>query len=150
MLLSRRCSSDQLRAWPSASRPGTTTTTLPARRVSSAWDWVIRVTAGLVEPRAPGEVARAVAALYRAATRRALMSSRPSVACATGEEAYSIAMLLAVTVFVLAGNWQRSRMQGKEALRAQYDALSALPPRTLPDLAPSADFVLPSRLNSWR
>ena len=47
-----------------------------------------------------------------------------------------IATVVAVAVCVSAGNWQRGRMEGKEALRAQLDAASAAPPLPLPVGAP--------------
>src|SRR3954452_23351875 len=46
----------------------------------------------------------------------------------------TIAVLLAVALFVTAGNWQRARMQSKESLRAQHDAVAHLSPRDLPDV----------------
>src|SRR5207248_591034 len=53
----------------------------------------------------------------------------------------TIAMLLAVAIFVVAGNWQRARMDAKESLRAQYDMQTVLPPRTLPDLTERDDWT---------
>lgn len=43
-----------------------------------------------------------------------------------------MATVLAVVVFVLAGNWQHRRMSDKEALRAQLDVASAAAPVPLP------------------
>jgi surfeit locus 1 family protein len=45
-----------------------------------------------------------------------------------------VATIVAVAVFVAAGNWQRGRMEAKEALRAQLDAASAMPAVALPDV----------------
>ena len=44
----------------------------------------------------------------------------------------TFAMLLAVAIFVTAGNWQRARMDAKESLRAQLDAATARGPAPLP------------------
>ena len=46
----------------------------------------------------------------------------------------TVATIVAVAVFVAAGNWQRGRMEAKEALRAQLDAASAMPAVALPDV----------------
>ena len=47
----------------------------------------------------------------------------------------TLATIVAVAVFVAAGNWQRGRMEeAKEALRAQLDAASAMPAVALPDV----------------
>lgn len=44
----------------------------------------------------------------------------------------TLATLVAVAVFVSAGNWQRGRMQQKEALRAEFAAAAVMPPAPLP------------------
>lgn len=44
---------------------------------------------------------------------------------------------VAVTVFVLAGNWQRDRLAQKEAQREQLASAAAAPPATLPRDVPS-------------
>jgi surfeit locus 1 family protein len=44
----------------------------------------------------------------------------------------TFATLVAVAIFVTAGNWQRARMEAKESLRAQLDAASARAPASLP------------------
>ncbi len=44
----------------------------------------------------------------------------------------TFAMLVAVAIFVTAGNWQRARMDAKESLRAQLDAATARGPAPLP------------------
>ena len=44
----------------------------------------------------------------------------------------TFATLVAVALFVTAGNWQRARFDAKEALRAQIDAASAALPVALP------------------
>ena len=44
----------------------------------------------------------------------------------------TFATLVAVALFVTAGNWQRARMEAKESLRAQLDAASANAPASLP------------------
>ncbi len=46
----------------------------------------------------------------------------------------TVATMVAVAVFVAAGNWQRGRMEAKEALRAQLDAARAMPAVALPDV----------------
>lgn len=48
----------------------------------------------------------------------------------------TIATVLGVIVFVVAGNWQRGRMEQKQALKARYDAASAAAPMPLPAGAP--------------
>lgn len=48
----------------------------------------------------------------------------------------TLAMVVGVIVFVAAGNWQRGRMEQKEAMRAQYDAAAAERPIALPAGAP--------------
>jgi cytochrome oxidase assembly protein ShyY1 len=53
----------------------------------------------------------------------------------------TLAMLVAVTVFVIAGNWQRNRMETKASLRAHYDALAQVAPVPLSDLAVTSDWV---------
>ena len=44
----------------------------------------------------------------------------------------TFATLVAVALFVTAGNWQRARLEAKESLRAQIDAASAAMPTPLP------------------
>jgi len=44
----------------------------------------------------------------------------------------TFATLVAVALFVTAGNWQRARLEAKESLRAQIDAASAAMPVALP------------------
>ena len=44
----------------------------------------------------------------------------------------TFAMLVAVAIFVTAGNWQRARMEAKESLRAQLDAATATAASPLP------------------
>ncbi len=44
----------------------------------------------------------------------------------------TIATVLAIALFVVAGNWQRGRMEQKLALRAQLDAAALAPPVALP------------------
>jgi surfeit locus 1 family protein len=46
----------------------------------------------------------------------------------------TLAAIAGVALFVVAGNWQRDRMEQKLALRAQFDAAMAAPPVALPDL----------------
>jgi surfeit locus 1 family protein len=46
----------------------------------------------------------------------------------------TLAAIAGVALFVVAGNWQRDRMEQKLALRAHYDAAMAAPPVALPDL----------------
>jgi len=46
----------------------------------------------------------------------------------------TLAAIAGVAFFVVAGNWQRDRMEQKLALRAQFDAAMAAPPVALPDL----------------
>ena len=53
----------------------------------------------------------------------------------------TFAAVAVVAVCVAAGNWQKSRMHAKEALRAQYDAAVALPPVALESLPPDADWT---------
>jgi surfeit locus 1 family protein len=52
----------------------------------------------------------------------------------------TLATVIAIVVFVAAGNWQKSRMHAKEALRAQYDAAIALPPVALAGMPPGGDW----------
>ena len=52
----------------------------------------------------------------------------------------TLAALAALVVFVAAGNWQKSRMHAKEALRAQYDAARSLPPLALAGLPRDGDW----------
>jgi surfeit locus 1 family protein len=54
------------------------------------------------------------------------------------------AALVAIVVFVSAGNWQGRRMHEKERLRAQYDAAASAAPVALPALAAAADW------HAWR
>ena len=44
----------------------------------------------------------------------------------------TFATLVAVAIFVTAGNWQRARMEAKEALRVQLDAAASSAPAPLP------------------
>ena len=44
----------------------------------------------------------------------------------------ALATILAIALFVAAGNWQRDRMRAKEAERSQADRAAALPPVPLP------------------
>jgi surfeit locus 1 family protein len=44
----------------------------------------------------------------------------------------TLAAVVAIAVFVAAGNWQRGRMNQKLALRAQVEAAEALPPAAFP------------------
>ena len=44
----------------------------------------------------------------------------------------TLAAIVAIAVFVAAGNWQRGRMNQKLALRAQVEAAEALPPAAFP------------------
>jgi len=46
----------------------------------------------------------------------------------------TVATIVAVAVFVAAGDWQRGRMEAKEALRAQLDAARSMPAVALPDV----------------
>src|ERR1700742_501386 len=50
----------------------------------------------------------------------------------------TLVTIVAVAVFVSAGNWQRDRMHAKEALRARYDAATGLPPATLSEVKAEA------------
>jgi len=50
----------------------------------------------------------------------------------------TVATIVAVAVFVAAGNWQRGRMEAKEALRLQLDAAKAMPAAELPVLHDAA------------
>jgi surfeit locus 1 family protein len=50
----------------------------------------------------------------------------------------TVATIVAVAVFVAAGNWQRGRMEAKEALRLQLDAAMAMPAAELPVLHDAA------------
>lgn len=52
----------------------------------------------------------------------------------------AIAAVLAIALFVVAGNWQRGRMEQKVALRAQLDAATLAPPGSLPADATWADW----------
>lgn len=52
----------------------------------------------------------------------------------------TIAAVLAIALFVVAGNWQRGRMEQKLALRAQLDAAALAPPVALPLDARWADW----------
>jgi surfeit locus 1 family protein len=51
-----------------------------------------------------------------------------------------VAAVVAVAVFVAAGQWQGRRMHEKEMLRAQLDAAAAQPPLPLSALGPDADW----------
>jgi cytochrome oxidase assembly protein ShyY1 len=52
----------------------------------------------------------------------------------------TLATLIAVVLFVSAGNWQRGRMHMKQALRAQYDAAAASAPVAFAELAAPVDW----------
>jgi surfeit locus 1 family protein len=52
----------------------------------------------------------------------------------------TLAALAAVAVFVAAGNWQRARMEAKEALRAQFDAVARAAPLDLAALPAATDW----------
>lgn len=52
----------------------------------------------------------------------------------------TLVTVAAVAVFVVAGNWQRSRMQEKAALRAQLDAASRATPVALAGLPTASDW----------
>jgi surfeit locus 1 family protein len=54
----------------------------------------------------------------------------------------TVATVAGIAMFVMAGQWQQGRMEQKEALRAQFDAVSAMVPATLP--ADTADWA------AWR
>jgi surfeit locus 1 family protein len=53
----------------------------------------------------------------------------------------TIAALAAIAVCIMAGNWQKDRMQSKQALRAQYDAATLAPSMTLASVPASADWA---------
>lgn len=53
----------------------------------------------------------------------------------------TLAMLVAVPVFVTAGGWQRARMQAKEGLSAQYDAVARAAPTPLPEIGAGGDWT---------
>jgi cytochrome oxidase assembly protein ShyY1 len=53
----------------------------------------------------------------------------------------TVATLVAVALFVGAGNWQRGRMHTKEALRAQYDAVTGAPPIPFAELPAGSDWT---------
>jgi cytochrome oxidase assembly protein ShyY1 len=53
----------------------------------------------------------------------------------------TLAMLVAVAVFVIAGNWQRNRMETKASLRAHYEALAQVAPVPLSGLAVTSDWA---------
>jgi surfeit locus 1 family protein len=53
----------------------------------------------------------------------------------------TLVMLVAVPVFVVAGNWQRARTQAKEVLAAQYDALARAAPSPLPEIGADGDWT---------
>jgi surfeit locus 1 family protein len=72
----------------------------------------------------------AVSITGRAALSRGGLRARVFVAVAT---------LAAVTLFVTAGNWQRARMEQKNALRTQYDAATRAEPLSLTALSAAAD-----------
>jgi surfeit locus 1 family protein len=52
----------------------------------------------------------------------------------------TVAVIAAVATCVVAGNWQRDRMQAKEALRGQYDAAATAPPLALASLPAATDW----------
>lgn len=52
----------------------------------------------------------------------------------------SLAAIVAVAVFVAAGQWQQRRLHDKESLRAQFDAAAAQAPVALASLPDSADW----------
>lgn len=52
----------------------------------------------------------------------------------------TIAAVLAIALFVVAGNWQRGRMEQKQALRDQLDAAAKAPPAALPVAAAWIDW----------
>ena len=53
----------------------------------------------------------------------------------------TLAAIAVVTTCVAAGNWQQSRMQAKEALRAQFDAAGTAVPVALASLPGAADWA---------
>ena len=53
----------------------------------------------------------------------------------------TLAMLVAVPAFLVAGSWQRARMEAKEALFAQYDAVARAAPAPLPEIGAEGDWV---------
>lgn len=53
----------------------------------------------------------------------------------------TVATIVAVTVFVAAGQWQQRRMHDKEALRAQFDAAAAQAPIAVATLPDSTDWA---------
>ena len=52
----------------------------------------------------------------------------------------TLATIVAVVIFVAAGQWQQRRMHEKESLRARFDAAAALAPVALAELPVSADW----------
>jgi surfeit locus 1 family protein len=62
----------------------------------------------------------------------------------------TIAAVLAIALFVVAGNWQRGRMEQKLALRAQLDAATLAPPGSLPVDATWAEWRFRSVLLTGR
>src|SRR5512146_2723405 len=52
----------------------------------------------------------------------------------------ALATAVAVVAFVAAGYWQQTRMHEKEALRAQLEAMSRLPPLPLAALPTASDW----------
>ena len=53
----------------------------------------------------------------------------------------TLAAVAAIAICVTAGNWQKSRMEAKQALRAQYDAVSTLAPVALGSLPADIDWA---------
>jgi surfeit locus 1 family protein len=53
----------------------------------------------------------------------------------------TVAMLVAVALFVAAGGWQRARLQAKEALRERYDAVAQAAPVPLPAIGGKGDWA---------
>jgi surfeit locus 1 family protein len=53
----------------------------------------------------------------------------------------TLAMLAAVLLFASAGNWQRGRMQGKEALRMEFDIAAQSAPANLSSLPAATDWT---------
>ena len=54
---------------------------------------------------------------------------------------YAALTIAAVALFITAGNWQRDRMRGKQALRERFDAASAAQPVRLADLHAHGDWA---------
>ena len=53
----------------------------------------------------------------------------------------TLATVAAIAICITAGNWQQRRMQGKEALRAQYDAAARAPSVALASLPATTDWM---------